>query len=1132
MLDRSENVVVILSDDELLDAPEERALSTTSPFWNELREVNAYDGIQQLQRSGVTNPETQTVASAADIPSHEHSMSVRNADMSFPGEQTAPGSGPAESEAVYINLSDEEEYDGNTPEVARIGPEETLDVSMEDAMNGHTVGDEANHFVYDLQNESHNNFDYAKENVGNGSPEVQRTMPGLFPAEEVLEGYGNGVTSDLLETESEIARRELLDTDNEIVDMSDELNSDDEIAVLSKEEAERSGTFKKSSFEVKPQQDLWNAPAPVYHAGDHVNSDIVEDRKIREYFEKYSLDQLHQHEANLDAQLEKLESLRDQSLNVATDTRKRVSILTFDQVAERSQLMRLINDNLHYAESAIKRAKKVRRYKGILNSVKDFRLTSRMNPQSLFQHNYQPIHPASNMAGSSQYGSNVNPYMIPVRDDDSVYLEQLLNDIYKEEDVEGMEATPASMSVQLLDHQRRGLHWLLKREKSKSGCILADDMGLGKTVQTIALIMSNMLQDANERTTLIVGPVSLLRQWAAEFQAKIKSDFALKVGFYHGAERRKFHSFRELSKFDIILTSYTTLASEYKQHFALAIEQARVTPHQNVLPDLDAGGQRYSSPFFSSDARFYRVVLDEAQYIKNKLSQTSKAVACLKATHRICLTGTPMQNSIDELYPILRFLKARPYNDEKNFKRDITVPIKSNSSDFDDYDRNQSMLKLRAILLALMLRRTKTSMVNGKPLIELPTKTVDKVFVKREEAEDEYYKELEKGIQKKAEKLMNSSTKLSHSDILTLLLRLRQACIHQFLVEVGRMNHEEKSAIEGGNWKHMYRQIVRMTDEVRQTIELTLNNQGLSNVKDEIEVIDEPNEVQLTCPICFDVQGEDSIIVFAHCGHMICDGCTERFFEQALEGDTGKVSPCMTCNRNVSESSLVSYSMFQKVTYEGFTVERLETIYGSKGRKTTNSEKVRSLIHQHKGFFPSAKMARTLDLIRDILEDTPDEKIIIFSHFTTTFDLMGHALKQDKIPFLRYDGSMSIDLKNGVIGDFYQGSARVLLISLKAGNVGLTLTCASHVVLMDPFWNPYVEEQAMDRAHRFGQQRPVKVYRLLIKDSVEDRITDLQDRKKELINTALDESALKTSSHLGRRELGYLFGLNGLDRMV
>jgi hypothetical protein len=98
-----------------------------------------------------------------------------------------------------------------------------------------------------------------------------------------------------------------------------------------------------------------------------------------------------------------------------------------------------------------------------------------------------------------------------------------------------------------------------------------------------------------------------------------------------------------------------------------------------------------------------------------------------------------------------------------------------------------------------------------------------------------------------------------------------------------------------------------------------------------------------------------------------------------------------------------------------------------------------------------------------------------------------------------------------------------MLVSLKAGNAGLNLVAASQVIIFDPFWNPYIEEQAIDRAHRLGQTRPVQVHRILVEKTVEDRILELQDKKREVIEGALDEHAASQISRLGVRELKFLF---------
>jgi SNF2 family DNA or RNA helicase len=98
-------------------------------------------------------------------------------------------------------------------------------------------------------------------------------------------------------------------------------------------------------------------------------------------------------------------------------------------------------------------------------------------------------------------------------------------------------------------------------------------------------------------------------------------------------------------------------------------------------------------------------------------------------------------------------------------------------------------------------------------------------------------------------------------------------------------------------------------------------------------------------------------------------------------------------------------------------------------------------------------------------------------------------------------------------------------VSIKAGNAGLNLWKASRVIILDPFWNPFIEEQAIDRAHRMPQPREVYVYRILIAETIEDRIKQLQDTKMEVINSALDENAAKSITRLDTQQLKHLFGM-------
>lgn len=819
-------------------------------------------------------------------------------------------------------------------------------------------------------------------------------------------------------------------------------------------------------------------------------------------------------------------------------------------------------------------------------------------------------------------------------------IEQLLDNIQADIEIKpgDRRGTPEELKITLLEHQKVGLTWLQKMEETVKGGILADDMGLGKTIQAMyvsliffycflllttfsSLIVANKPTDPKIKTTLIVAPVALLKQWEREIETRLKPEHQLSVLIYHGAAKKANIKFKELAQYDIVLTTYGLLSREYKEHFGIESKQAR----KKDIPGT------HNSPFYQSDSVWFRVVLDEAQYIKNKNTLSSKACSSLESTYRWCLSGTPMQNSVLELYSLLRFLQIKPYDDEQLFNRDIGNPIVK-------YGNRDAMRKLQALLKAILLRRTKSSKIDDKPILQLPPKDIQVVNSEMDDDEEEFYHALERGAQEKMNKYINSNTlKMNYSNVLVLLLRLRQACCHPKLIE--RANRLKASKIISGR---SGRKAIKLCRRLTSTVV-----RRLSHMHD------------FTCPKCYDAIDKNDVVIFYPCGDIICADCSTEFFDFPTNFEDSEASRCPSCNVEVKDDEMINFSIFDLVHLEQWTDQEIlsqhridknavkqqandylnhqktdrnrpmpqisvdsdtddsdfnlfEKKETSRKRKpktedeyippvlsattivgdallepgdrgddslvlpTTKNEddELNTLEKQQKdnlplvsannkyflgakveptiedelssnsllspapirsemsdlfpnGWISSCKIEKCLEIINNVRENFPGEKIIIFSQFTSLLDFMEIALDQaNQRNYLRYDGSMTAANRHKVVLDFFDKSELdLLLISLKAGNVGLTLTCASHIVIMDPFWNPFVEEQAMDRAHRIGQIRPVFVHKLVIEGTVEDRILDLQQKKKEMINSALDENEMRSIGRLNQQELMYLFGL-------
>lgn len=734
------------------------------------------------------------------------------------------------------------------------------------------------------------------------------------------------------------------------------------------------------------------------------------------------------------------------------------------------------------------------------------------------------LEPESDAMQSSRYLPNLANIHST---EDQEHIRALLENVKQDEsEIEGETMTPDELTVNLLKHQRIGLQWLLNVEKStKKGGILADDMGLGKTVQVVALMLSHRSTDSTKKTNLIVGPVSVLRSWQGEIETKMKKIANFKCFIYGGTSGAKVDRWEQLARYDAVLISYQTLAIEFKKHWPQKLSDTDVrrippVPQLSALNSLKES-REYWSPFFCNESNFFRVILDEGQNIKNKNTQSAKACCTLNSVYRWILSGTPIQNNMGELYSLIRFLRIPPYHREERFNADIGRPLATNRNDhYSNEDRKRTINKVRILLKAIMLRRSKTDKIDGKSILELPPKHVNVDEAQLQGDELEFYTALESKNQKLARKLLERRVKGNYSSVLTLLLRLRQACCHPELVRTGELKAEGAKVANGksfGNdWLRLYERILKMTPEQKETVSASAD--------------------VMICFWCMEQLEPESSCVLTGCGHLLCEACVEPFVEEsfnypnAQKDNKGLTSvPCKKCSNLTKETEIVSFILYDQVMNQGFTQEDLYEEYQREmERQKLRLQETRGPMSEN--LIPSTKMRQCMELVRKVVEKSDSEKILVFSQFTTFFDLFEQFLSRDlHVSHLKYTGNMNSQQRSDIISRFYRESdKRVLLISMKAGNSGLTLTCANHVIIVDPFWNPFVEEQAQDRCYRISQMNEVFVHRLFIKNSVEDRIAELQKRKREMVDAAMDPSKMDGINRLGAQELGFLFGLNSL----
>lgn len=166
-------------------------------------------------------------------------------------------------------------------------------------------------------------------------------------------------------------------------------------------------------------------------------------------------------------------------------------------------------------------------------------------------------------------------------------------------------------------------------------------------------------------TNLIIGPVALIKQWESEIKKKLKPTHKMSVLLVH---MKKNVTYQEMKRYDVVLTTFGSIASEWRR-YQKHTEQRKRTEAYNPADDL---ALQSACPILHPRSKFYRVILDEAQCIKNRDTQQSRGVHMIEATYRWCLTGTPMMNGVQELFPLMRFLRIKPYGNQKQFS-DVSI---------------------------------------------------------------------------------------------------------------------------------------------------------------------------------------------------------------------------------------------------------------------------------------------------------------------------------------------------------------------------------------------------------------------------------------------------------------------------
>ncbi len=624
------------------------------------------------------------------------------------------------------------------------------------------------------------------------------------------------------------------------------------------------------------------------------------------------------------------------------------------------------------------------------------------------------------------------------------------------------------------------------------GGILADMMGLGKTLSVLSLVTKTL--DAAERwsqlhpvqpraperrqqnsshqfevprpatfdltplrhnakATLLLCPLSTITNWEEQIKQHIRPG-TISYYIYHGPNRIK--DAAQLAQFDLVITTYGSVVSELN---------SRVKGKRGIYP--------------LEEIAWFRIVLDEAHTIREQNTLGFKAVCRLQANRRWAVTGTPVQNKLEDLAALLAFLRLKPFDERSKFLQFIIQPFKMADPEI--------VPKLRLLIDTITLRRLKDK-------IQLPARTDEVIRLDFSPEEQQVYDWFSKVASERVrvltgqaigqDRIVGGKTMIH---ILRSILQLRQICAHG----KDMLNEEDFADLQG------------MTADTPIDLD--------SDDEDQPPVLQEKKAYEMlylmqegnsdNCARCNCKLGsvevddpesdrQDDIIGYmARCFHTYCPGCI-KWLRNEQNG-------CDVCAR------------FDKASCVELRRKRADMEQESRVGK--NKGGTGKIIPDERYTGPHTK---TRALVEELLANKersamcpaePPLKSVVFSGWTTHLDLIQIALDNAGITYTRLDGKMTRTARNAAMDSFREDHAvQVILVSITAGGLGLNLTAGNSVFVMEPQFNPAAEAQAVDRVHRLGQTRCVRTVRFIMKDSFEEKMLQLQDKKKKLASLSMD----------------------------
>ncbi|KAA8908314.1 hypothetical protein TRICI_004800 [Trichomonascus ciferrii] len=732
---------------------------------------------------------------------------------------------------------------------------------------------------------------------------------------------------------------------------------------------------------------------------------------------------------------------------------------------------------------------------------------------------------------------------------------------------------PKMLSCQLKEYQIKGLNWLANLYEQGINGILADEMGLGKTVQSIS-VMAYLAETHNIwGPFLVIAPASTLHNWQQEI-SKFIPDFKALPYWGNSKDRkvlRKFWDRKQLtytkdSPFHVLITSYQLVVAD-AQYF-----------------------QRI---------RWQYMILDEAQAIKSSNSARWKSLLDFQCRNRLLLTGTPIQNSMHELWALLHFIMPSLFDSHEEFSDWFSKDIESHATTNSQLNEQQ-LKRLHMILKPFMLRRVKKNVQQ-----ELGDKVEVDVYCDLTNRQRVLYKMLRSQINmmELIERATSGSDE-SNQSLMNLVMQFRKVCNHPDLFEradvrsafnfatfadtaqlnrdgpVLELAYSARNLIEYSVPKLFYRdggflEVPSWGNDAATTghlLQNTLNIWNPDNIRQrqsnqdafnwvsfsgttpgqvyrastkgvyeravefyKIYGADRTPESRIFAQVYDEDDDEDSftpgrnLFLISESSPHIRFSLEDRILGDLLTiGDRYRVDKYLHVTERAFDSPVLCPPISMSCSDRTMTVGQEDILFSrnvraslsqmtldqewdllQKGVKAADfpaSNLFPSVDNERAGFTTirmpsmakfvtqSGKLAKLDQLLTELKAN--DHRVLIYFQMTKMMDLMEEYLTYRQYKYCRLDGSSKLSDRRDIVNDWQtKPELFVFLLSTRAGGLGINLTAADTVIFYDSDWNPTIDSQAMDRAHRLGQTKQVTVYRLLVKGTIEERMRDRAKQK-------------------------------------